>query len=100
MNHVEAIKPKERISPELGGTGYLPPSQPSPVDILRAEMEKAEKQNLTSTVLKVKRTSSKHPRRLTLPNGRYLKCSVIGGTGRDWWFVKVSTAAGLRALTS
>lgn len=98
MSHVEIIRPRERLSLELGGTGYLSPSKPSPTDVLRAEMEKAQRQNLTSTVLKVRRTSSRHPRRLTLPNGRYLKCSVIGGTGRDWWFVKVSTVDGLRAL--
>lgn len=100
MSHVEAIKAKERLSPELGGTGYLPPSDPSPVEILKAEMEKAQNHNLSCTVLKVRRTSNKPPRRLTLPNGRYLNCSVIGGTGRDWWFVKVSTAEGLRALSN
>lgn len=99
MAHVEAIKAKERLSPELGGTGYQPPTEPSSVDVLRAEFEKAQAQNLPCTVLKVRRTSNKHPKRLTLPNGRYLKCKVIGGTGRDWWFVKASVADGLKALS-
>ena len=101
MNHVEVIRPSERVSPELGGTGYLPPAQPSSAKALSRYLQLAQDQmpNLGIAVLKVKRESSKHPRRLTLPNGRYLRCSVIGGTGRDWWFVRVSTADGLKALS-
>ncbi len=100
MHHVEVIKPNERLSPELGGTGYLPPSEPASTEAMIADLENAQQQapRLGIAVWKVKRESGKHPRRLTLPNGRYLNCSVIGGTGRDWWFVRVSTADGLKAL--
>lgn len=102
MAHIEVIKPHERLSPELGGTGYLPPSTPSSVKELATDLQKAQSQmpSLGLAVWKVKRESNKHPRRLTLPNGRYLRCSVIGGTGRDWWFVRVSTADGLKALSA
>lgn len=101
MTHVETIKPHERLSPELGGTGYLPPSEPSTISELESDLRKAQAQmpSLGLSVWKVKRESSRHPRRLTLPNGRYLECKVIGGTGRDWWFVRVSTADGLKALS-
>lgn len=98
MTHVEVIRPHERLSPELGGTGYLAPSKHSHIAALIADLEKANSQGLGVAVWKVRRESSRHPRRLTLPNGRYLRCRVIGSTGRDWWFVKVSTTDGLRAL--
>lgn len=104
MAHIEAIKPGERIDPSLGGTGYLPPAQPSSAAELAADLNNANSvSSLGLSVWKVKRESPRHPRRLTLSNGRYLKCSVIGGTGYEggyWWFVRVSTADGLRALAS
>lgn len=94
MSHIEIIKPTERLN------GYLPPADPSPVVDLIANLEIAKRQlpTIGLSVWKLKRESNNHPRRLTLPNGKRLACKVIGGTGRDWWFVSVSVADGLRAL--
>lgn len=104
MAHIEVINPKEKIHPSLGGTGYQPPAQPSTVDELIADLNKANAAtSLGVSVWKVKRESAIQPRRLTLPNGRYLKCRIIGGTGYEsgyWWFACVSTADGLEALSS
>lgn len=103
MTHVEVIRPHERISPELGGSGYLPPSVPSSADELFADLVKAERQSamhgyiVETTVWKVARKGSRHPKRLTLPNGRYLKCRVIGGQ-QQWWFVAVNIFDGADAL--
>jgi hypothetical protein len=110
MAHIEIIKPHERIDPSLGGTGYLAPSQPSSLADLRADLEQSKTlfPQLGVSVWKVKCESHSQPPplRLTLPNGRYLKVAhVLGGTGRVaegwyWWFVSVSVADGLRALTT
>lgn len=105
MQHIEVISPMEKIAPSLGGTGYVGPSQPSSVEALRADLEKAKASagSIGISVWKVLRQSRKYPRRLTLPNGRRLACRIIGGTGYGdgkgyWLFASVSVADGLRAL--
>jgi len=104
-HHIEVIKPHEKLAPSLGGTGYLPPSEPSSTETLIADLEKAKAaaESIGVSVWKVLRRSNKYPRRLTLPNGRRLTCRTIGGIGYGngagyWLFVSVSVADGLRAL--
>lgn len=99
MSHIEVIKPNERLSLGLGETGYLPPADPSSIEDLAANLKIAKRQLVGLSVWKLKRESNSHPRRLTLPNGKRLACKVIGGTGRDWWFVSISVADGLHALS-
>jgi hypothetical protein len=100
MQHIEVIQSREKID------GYLPPSEPSSIETLTADLEKAKTMtSLGVSVWKVLRQSDKYPRRLTLPNGRYLACRVIGGVGYEdakgyWLFVSVSVADGLKALTN
>lgn len=93
-HHIETIKGFEKLGPQ-----YQPPSIPANAEVLASDLRRAQNQapSLGVAVWKVKRESAHHPRRLTLPNGRYLKCRVIGGV-THWWFVRVSTADGLRQL--
>lgn len=98
-SHIEVIKSGERLDPSLGGTGYLPPSSPSTSSELIADLKHAAliAPTLNTAVWKVKRESMRHPRRLTLGNGKRLGCRVVGGA-RHWWFVSVAVNEGLRAL--
>lgn len=96
MAHAEIIRPAERIIPELGGTGYQPPSVPATLADVVAAYETSLAAGATVPgmfVLKVYRDSVnwKKPavkRRLTFVDGT-CECVVIGSI-RDWWFVSIS----------
>jgi hypothetical protein len=86
QSHIELIQPREKIAPELGGTGYLPPSRPATLRELAAAVRRGQ------VVWKVARSSVdwKRPartRRLQLERVQ-IKCAVIGSI-REWWFVRV-----------
>ena len=98
MSHAEIIRPSERLSPSIGGTGYQPPSEPTTLANVLAAYEASLAAGVTVPgmfVLKVLRGSVnwKKPakkRRLTFSDGR-CDCVVIG-SNRDWWFVSVQLA--------
>jgi hypothetical protein len=86
LSHVELIQPREKISPSLGGTGYLPPSRPATLPELAEAIRQGQ------IVWKVARNSVNwrrpaETRRLQFENLQ-IKCAVIGSM-RDWWFVRV-----------
>lgn len=97
MAHVEIINPREKLSPSLGGTGYLPPSKPmtlAQVDDAVAEAIRAGTAVDGAIMLKVARNSVKwsrpsksRTRKLNLEDG-VCECVVVGGN-RDWWFAWV-----------
>lgn len=102
--HIELIDPKERLSPELGGTGYVGPRGAANVlDLFRSASAAFEQwPHLNAVVWKVLRSSvnwKKHAntRRLVV-DGRRLDCTVIGGT-MDWWFVSLEASRVVDALT-
>lgn len=86
MTHVELISPNERLSPQLGGTGYLPPATPATLP------ELADAVRAGQIVWKVARASVnwRRPANIRLLNlGTVrIKCMVIGGQC-DWYFVHV-----------
>lgn len=86
MTHVELIQPNEKLSPSLGGTGYLPPSQPATLQELSAAIRAGQ------VVWKVARTSVDWRRpaqtRLLVLSEVRVRCTIVGGT-KDWWFVHV-----------
>lgn len=101
--HVELIDPKEKLSPSLGGTGYVAPKEPSSVLDLYANAAWAAETypELNMTVWKVSRASvnwKRHAnqRRLRI-DGRSVPCEVIGGT-HDWWFVSVDATQAAKIL--
>ena len=86
LSHVEIIQPRERISPGLGGTGYLPPAEPATWPELAAAVRAGQ------IVWKVARNSVNWRRaaktRLLQFETVQIRCAVIGSTG-DWWFVRL-----------
>jgi hypothetical protein len=86
--HVELINPREKLSPELGGTGYVGPTEPASALSLYTNAEAAAQTGLDWTIWKLLRTKEHwRPKRLKL-YGRSIPCEVIGGTG-EWLFVSV-----------
>lgn len=94
VSHIEVIDPREKVQ------GYRSPAFPSSVNDLVADIKHSEKWGLNTAVWKVKREKDEPPRRLTLPNGRRLRCKILGGTGSDWWFVSVCASDALTALAA
>lgn len=99
MAHVELIQHGERLSPELGGTGYRPPAKAASVIELLADLSRTDggRSDLGFTVWKVKRKSVDwhhhapiNERRIHIGKNR-IACSILGST-RDWWFVAVDIA--------
>lgn len=86
LTHIELISPREKLSLELGGTGYVLPSKPATLPELITAVRAGQ------IVWKVARTSVdwRRPaktRRLQLAECQ-INCAVIGST-KDWWFVRV-----------
>jgi hypothetical protein len=93
--HVELIDPAEKLSPELGGTGYVGPTKPATAMDLYVNALAAVEQfpELNATVWKVLRTSVSGgwraaPSRRLRVGGHVVPCEVIGGV-KHWWFVSV-----------
>ncbi len=86
LAHVELIKAGEKLSPDLGGTGYLPPAQAATLEELSAAVRRGE------VIWKVARSSVNwarpaKTRRLQLSEVQ-VACRVIGSV-REWWLVMV-----------
>jgi hypothetical protein len=102
--HVELIDPLEKISPELGGTGYVGPKEPANALSLYANAAVAAKSlpELNMTVWKVLRSSVNWNKpakvRRLLVGGRTIPCEIIGSVS-DWWFVSVDAAKAEKILT-
>lgn len=101
--HIEVINPMEKLSVELGGTGYLGPKSPATQIELWADAVEAwgREPNLGFTVWKVLQSSVRwksYPvnRRLRV-GGRVLPCEIIGSHS-VWWFVSVNAIRVMRAL--
>lgn len=101
--HIETINPMERLSPELGGTGYVPPNKPASAFELYhdAQYSLSRFPGLNFTVWKVARESvnwKRHAKfRRLIVSGKPLQASVIGGT-EHWWFVSVDATVVVRQL--
>ena len=96
-HHIETIAPEEKISPSLGGTGYVGPKQPASMLELYVNATASIEQfsNLGTAVWKVLQSSvnwtqAAQFRRLKI-DGRTVPCEVIG-SDRQWWFVAVDAA--------
>jgi hypothetical protein len=103
--HVELIDPMEKLSPSIGGTGYVGPTQPAEVLSLyiNAAASLESWPELNATVWKVLRSSVNWTqcaqyRRLKV-GGRVVPCSVIGGN-LDWWFVSVDATKAIGILST
>jgi hypothetical protein len=102
--HVELIDPMEKVSPELGGTGYLGPKEPANALMLYANAAVAAKSfpELNMTVWKVLRSSVNWQRYAKwhhlIVGGRPIRCEVIGSVS-EWWFVSVDATKAAKALT-
>lgn len=98
--HIELINPREKLSPSLGGTGYLPPAEPATVRELLDDADRSERHpdlSLGFCVWKVAAHSVgwhhgryRATRRLRV-NGKQLPCRVLGSM-RHWYFVAVRSA--------
>jgi hypothetical protein len=92
--HIELIDPSEKLAQSLGGTGYLPPREPTPRQRLWREAAWAKALPMDTCVWKVDAASvdwSKGPRRATRRirvDGRTLSGRIVGST-RQWYFVAV-----------
>ena len=101
--HVELIDPQEKLSKELGGTGYVGPKSPAtPLELRMNAFDAANAHpDLNMTVWKVLRSSVRwksndKSRRIRIRD-RMIPCEIIGGT-RDWWFVSVNAYQAARML--
>lgn len=98
--HIELIKPTEKLSPDLGGTGYLPPSRPATLKELAEACAKGQ------VIWKVDRSTvnwKKAAKTRILDLGEHselgrvrVRCVILGGTGCPskgwagyWYFVRV-----------
>lgn len=98
LAHVEVIDPMEKVSPQLGGTGYVGPKESSTSLVglaVNARHAADQYPELNATVWKVLKTSVDWrryalSRRLRL-GPCVLKCEVIGSV-QDWWFVSVNAS--------
>lgn len=97
QTHIELIDPMEKLSPGLGGTGYVGPKQPADALALYVNAVAAIESpySLNMTVWKVLRRSVDWSqcaqfRRLRV-GSKTVACTVIG-SNRDWWFVSVDAA--------
>jgi hypothetical protein len=96
-SHVEIINPRERLSPELGGTGYLPPAtRATAAELANDAAAQAEAFGIGLAVWKVRMVNTHRPKRLCI-EGRHLACDVIGSV-RDWWFVSVDATKAAKVL--
>lgn len=92
--HVETIDPMEKLSPEIGGTGYVGPKAAASMQELRTSAIEAFRTHpaMPLVVWKVLRSSVKWNRFARWRNlridGRVVRCEVIGST-EDWYFVSV-----------
>jgi len=103
QTHIEAIRPHERLSPALGGTGYLPPERPATRAELLDDLLDGVKRcpGLNAHVWKVSRDSVRWDRtwsyrRLSI-DGSAIPCVIIGSV-KDWWFVSVEPNVAKRLL--
>ena len=102
--HIETIKPSEKLSMELGGTGYALPMQPATKAELLADAAEALQRfpELNMTVWKVLRSSVNWKRwaatRRLLVNHRAIPGTVLG-SGSVWWFVSVDARLVVERLT-
>ena len=97
--HVELINPREKLSPELGGTGYVGPTEPASALSLYTNAAAESQGGLDWTIWKLLRTKEhrrRYPKRLKL-YGRSIPCEVIGGVG-EWLFVSVVASKAAESL--
>ncbi len=106
MMHIEVIAFTEKISPDLGGTGYLPPNkEPSSVKTLLDDAIVRSREALNTSVWKVARRSvgwhqGKYTgyRWLTIHGKRLIRARELGGN-RFWYFVAVNASEAVRILS-
>lgn len=99
--HVELIDPTEKLSPELGGTGYLPPREPATREALLADACRTD--NGTAEIGRVvwklsRRSVNTLPvKQLRIFNKR-IPCEVVGSL-REWLFISVPIESVKSALS-